>query len=823
MVGARDSLIVFMAVMAYRISYSLISLVFSSLAVFAGVREFAETYCFDCHDGATHKAGLDLEKLDFSLSERKNALIWESVFDRVSRGEMPPKKKEQPGVAERSAFLEEVAHRLRAASLERQRLEGRGPVRRLTRTEYETTVNDLLHIHTDLRSFFPDDAITSGFDKVGEGLTLSAAHFTAYQAAAEKALNMATERGQPLREDEDGLAVFNRAKDTFTVWGGWVEGNVLVLTSRLLYPNRSVYSAPAQRSGRYRVTFTAQARNNGGYSLPVAIGIHDSRAPKPGDAPDTRLWADVPEGEFRTVTTELDLDARQQVHLFGPTLENGLKVNRMKQNGEAWTGRALLLSRFKIEGPLGTNGEVDEGPGMSYRVLFDRLEARPLSSITGAPPGKGKPDPLLPVSANPKEDAARLLKAFMPKAFRRSVPDHVEEDFISMAHAALDSGVAFHRAMLDCYKAILSSPHFVLLEEKPGALDGYALASRLSYFLWNSMPDEALMKAAAGGELGTSRGRAIQVDRMLKDVRSERFEQSFVDQWLDLKNINATSPDGVLYSEITPVMTMAAEQETRRFFHDLLAENRSALEVIRSDWTYVNELLSALYDLPEARGYELRKVSLPPNSHRGGFLTQASILKVTADGAKTSPILRGKWVNQRILGITPPDPPDDVPKIEPDIRGATTIRDQLARHRDTPACMSCHTIIDPPGFALETFDVIGGWRDHYRMPKYTGTTITLARFGNRRVARGPAVEKGYTMPDGREFADIDAYKELLLSDKDRIVLALLANLLTYATGAPVQFADRDDLAEIVSKERSANFGLRGLVHALVQSRPFLHK
>ena len=290
-----------------------------------------------------------------------------------------------------------------------------------------------------------------------------------------------------------------------------------------------------------------------------------------------------------------------------------------------------------------------------------------------------------------------------------------------------------------------------------------------------------------------------------------------------MKNINATTPDGVLYAEIPLLMTTSAEQETRLFFHELLAEDRSALETIQSDWTYVNELLSALYDLPEVRGYELRKVPLTPQSRRGGFLTQASILKVTADGAKTSPIIRGKWVNERILGVMPPDPPDDVPKIEPDIRGATTIREQLAKHRSTPACMSCHTIIDPPGFALETFDVMGGWRDFYRMPKFTGAAISLTRFNNRRVNRGPAVERGYTMPDGRSFADITEYKTLLLGDKERIVSALVAKLLTYATGAPVQFADRDDIAAVVAETRAQNFGLRSLIHAIVQSRPFLHK
>jgi hypothetical protein len=209
----------------------------------------------------THKAKLDLEKLPFSLSERKNALVWESVFERVAHGDMPPRNKRQPEPAQRAAFLAELASPLRRASLTRQTTEGRSPTRRMTREEYETTLNDLLHIRTDLRSFFPEDAVSSGFDKVGEGLTLSATHFAAYQSAAEKALNMAIERGNVLNEDEDGEALFNRSKDTFTVWGGWLEGNTMVLPSRLLYPNRSVYTVPAQRSGRYRVTVTAQARN----------------------------------------------------------------------------------------------------------------------------------------------------------------------------------------------------------------------------------------------------------------------------------------------------------------------------------------------------------------------------------------------------------------------------------------------------------------------------------------------------------------------------------------------------------------------------------
>ncbi len=457
-------------------------------------------------------------------------------------------------------------------------------------------------------------------------------------------------------------------------------------------------------------------------------------------------------------------------------------------------------------------------PAQGYRELFDQLPRRSLAEITGVPAVKGQPNPALPVSAQPKVDAERLIRRFLPQAFRRPVPEEIAAPYVARVIKALDEGVLFHQAMLDGYKAILCSPHFLLHEETPGPLDRHALANRLSYFLWNGPPDEALLAA----DLSQADVRRAQVERLLQDPRSARFEKSFLDQWLDLQKINATSPDSALYPEFDSALQLSALRETQLFFHTLLAENRSLLEGVQSDWTYLNEPLGWLYGLPEVSGHELQMVSLPAGSQRGGFLTQSSILKVTADGAKTSPILRGNWINERILGIHPPAPPADVAKIEPDIRGATTIREQLAKHRNTPACMSCHTVIDPPGFALETFDVIGGWRDFYRVPTGTGQIIEIQP-SKKRVHRGPAVEAGYTMPDGRAFANVSEYKTLLLEDKGGIARALTEKLLTYATGARVQFADRDDVAEIVKSIRSENYGLRSLIHRIVESRPFLNK
>ena len=781
------------------------------------IKPFLASHCIDCHDSETHKGGLDLEKLAFQPTQRANALTWEHVFDRVNKGEMPPRNKPQPAAEEKAKWLAEVGQSLQTASLTVQQKEGRGPVRRLTRTEYENTVSDLLHIKCDLEGLFPDDAVTAGFDKVGEGLTLSATHFAGYQEAAEKALAEAIVHAGGVQVSEDGPKLFKHNVQNFTTYGNWVEDDCLVVNSLMFYPYTALMGPRAGLSGRYRIRITAQARNNGGKSMPLAIGVHNGQSAKP-DGPQLLDMRDISETEMRTVTMEADLQRGEQINVFGPTLIHRDYILPLGKKGERWTKHAMVIQKMEIEGPLKSDGTVDAWPSQGYRELFDNLPPRALSEITKEPTAKGAPNPVMPLSTQPKADAERLIRRFLPKAFRQPVSDEIAAPYVARVLTALDAGVYFHQAMLDGYKAILCSPHFLLHEETPGLLDRHALANRIAYFLWNGPPDDALLNA----DLTKPKERHAQVERLLRDPRSARFEKSFIDQWLDLKKIDATSPDEKLYPEFNPVLQLSAMRETQLVFHELLTENRSLLEGVQSDWTYVNGPLGWLYGLPEVPGYDLRKVQLPAGSHRGGFLTQASILKVTADGAKTSPILRGNWINDKILGIQPPAPPSDVPKIEPDIRGATTIRAQLAKHRDTPACMACHTVIDPPGFALETFDVIGGQRDFYRVPTSTGQIIEIQP-SKKRVHRGPAVEVGYTMPDGRAFANVAEYKTMLLEDKDGLARALTEKLLTYATGARVQFADREDVAAIVKSVRAENYGLRSLIHHIVESRPFLNK
>ena len=283
-------------------------------------------------------------------------------------------------------------------------------------------------------------------------------------------------------------------------------------------------------------------------------------------------------------------------------------------------------------------------------------------------------------------------------------------------------------------------------------------------------------------------------------------------------------PSPQLYGEFDDFLFWSMPMETKRFFGEVLARDRSLTDFTHSDWTMLNERLARHYAIPGVFGGELRRVQLPPDAHRGGVMTHASVLKVTADGTKTSPILRGKWVLEKILGQPPAPPPPNIAAIEPDIRGATTIRQQLDKHRSIESCAACHRHIDPPGFALESYDVIGGYREFYRSSVYKrDAQVKLAGYPDRHVSRGLDVEQGGVTADGRTFKHVDDYKQLLLADPDQLARNLAEKLLVYATGADVQFADREVVEQLVAQSRAQKYGFRSLVHDVVQSRVFLSK
>jgi len=505
---------------------------------------------------------------------------------------------------------------------------------------------------------------------------------------------------------------------------------------------------------------------------------------------------------------------------------------------------------MEVEGPL-----YDGQTGAGYRLLFGELPlvaARPGTAGLDLPVvahgdrregGRNAGQRVEPLeetridvaSADPRGDAERLLRAFLARAYRRPVAEADVRRFLGLYDERRIAGLGFAEAMVAAYTAVLASPGFVFLDEKPGRLDDYALATRLALFLTNSPPDAALLARAARGELGRPAVLRAETERLLTDAKSARFREAFLDYWIDLRKIEDSTPSTTLYNDyyLDDALTEAAVAETRLAFEEMVRDDLPVRGIVDADFTYLNERLATHYGIPGVKGVAMRRVPLPPDSPRGGFMTQASVLKITANGTTTSPVLRGKWIVERILGLDIPPPPP-VAAVEPDIRGAVTIRQQLEKHRADASCASCHRKMDPPGFALENFDVMGGWRDRYR-----GVDDQAS---DEKSGAKPAVEKGVgknghafefylalpvdaagELPDGRPFRDIREFKRLLRTEDVALARNLTRQLVVYATGAPVRFGDREQIERIVADAQSRGYGVRALIHGIVQSELFNRK
>lgn len=765
-----------------------------------------------------------------TLDDAEIAARWTRIHDRLASGEMPPPSEPRPPAPLVSSARERLHSELRDASLRRQRSEGRVAVRRLNAIEYENTVQELLGVDVPLRDLLPEDNASAGFDTVSAGLDLSATHFLRYQEAAARAVQAVLPIHPPIpfTDTRTGLDMTKKGPNFREGLGrnSVLQGDTLIFYSML--PRYGLCATAAvPTAGRYRVTMKACAVGAEAKPLPVGLltVMQSGR-----ESPVLREVRDIDHGPPREYQFEMNLASRQQ---FVVNMLTTWDIRRFKKPIEEYTGPGLLVEWMRIDGPL------DAFPPPRYARLFDGVPLKARSVIKAEAAKSRVPvispqrtvqqweaDPLEPSSATPREDAARLLAAFLPRAFRRPVTETERQRYVAIACRKLDEGQSFFDAMLCAYQLALSSPDFLFLlgAAEPPRLDGFSLASRLSYFLWSNTPDDELLAAAADGKLSRPETLRAQVERMLDSPRSERFVRDFTGQWLDLRKIDFTIPDPVLYADFDPLLLWSMPRETEAFFAEILRRDASLLEFVDSDWSMLNERLGALYGIPGLRGSELRRTALPRDSHRGGVMTHASVLKVTADGTRTSPVLRGAWVLDRILGQPPAPPPPDVPAIEPDIRGATTIRQQLARHRDTPACANCHRQIDPPGFALETFDPIGNYREFYRVTARTPAgQIALPYGSGRPVYRGPDVEQGGVTYDGKPFANIADYKRLLLDDKDQLARSLARKLVVYGTGADIQFADREEIERIVARTREKQYGLRSLIHEITQSRLFLEK
>ena len=794
-----------------------------------------EKHCVDCHGGTNPDAGLDLARLAFDLSDPHGFSKWVRVHDKLEAGEMPPPDADQPSPDERHAAVSTLHKTLHVASLTRQKTEGRVALRRINRTQHENTLNDLLGVSIHLGDVLPDDGSVGGFDNVSEGLDVSSTHLVRYQQAADLALDAAIATRPPKK-----LVYRRTGKETPEKHGGFLQlmdKFVRLDGERLnvyigLPGHISIQSDEVPQTGRYRLKIVAQAINTGGRPLPLEVRVMQTIHHREGR---TLATFNAPPDRPGVFELEAVLDTLNGIRINGWQLP-GENIVRERLKGkpldETYTGPGFAFELMELEGPLG------EFPSPSHKRLFGDLPLKPASVVKAERAGQSPPeirenrsdddwrrDPLIPVSTDPQADGQRLLRAFLPRAMRRPVDDATLAYYVGLFQERLDKGFEFHTALRSTYRAILTSPYFFYFREQPGPLDDYAIASRLSYFLWSTLPDDELTALAARGELRKPAVLRTQVERMLGDDRSQRFIENFTGQWLELRKINATTPDPNLYGEFDAFLLWSMSRETQMYFGEILQHDRSVAEFVHSDWTMLNSRLAKHYGIDGVHGGELRRVSLPPNAHRGGVLTHASILKLTANGTTTSPILRGKWVLEKIIGTPPAPPPPDVGAIEPDIRGATTIRQQLEKHKAIAACATCHKHIDPPGFALESFDVIGGWREFYRVSDHHNSKghVPLPHYPERIVWRGPDVEVGGVTAQGREFHNIDDYKSLLLEDKEQLARNLARQLLVFGTGADVQFADREVARSIATRTRERNYGLRSLVHEVVQSPAFLTK
>jgi hypothetical protein len=431
------------------------------------------------------------------------------------------------------------------------------------------------------------------------------------------------------------------------------------------------------------------------------------------------------------------------------------------------------------------------------------------------------------VSENPHEDAARLLQNFVRVAFRRPAQELELKGFRALFEKEFAQGSGFARAMLTAYTGVLASPGFVFLDEPPGRLDPMAVATRLALFLWNSTPDAALRARAENGELARPEILRAETERLLNDPRAERFVEAFTDYWLDLRKIDDTSPSATIYNdyELDDPLKLAAVEETQLFFAELVRGNLPVRNIVSADFTFLNERLAQHYGIPGVQGARMRRVALPASSDRGGLMTMASVLKVTANGTTTSPILRGHWITARILGIETPPPPPSVQAVEPDIRGAVTIRQQLAKHREDPSCASCHIKMDPPGFALENYDVMGGFRERYRAVAENVKPVPGYGMNGQAFAFhfGLPVDAAGELPDGRAFRDVREFKQLVAQDEQALARHLARQLVTFATGASVTFSDRAAVEHIVERTAASRHGIRSLIHEVVQSDLFQTK
>jgi len=781
----------------------------------AAVAPFVESHCSECHGEKKQKGDLRLDTLSRDFANASVAGHWMDVMDRITSGDMPPKKQPRPKPEDITRVAELITAQLNEAEAAHQAAEGeKVSYRRLSRDEFRNTIRDLLGITYDASdpSGLPEDPDWQGFERIGSVLTVSPAHIEKYLAAAEANLNEALALGT---RPEHQLIHW----DPFMLrWGyRWpsmereyrARGNAAKVRDDIV-PNNGVNGTPGDNqmltlasAGEYLVRVRLSGLRPAGGSPPrlsvnaIDLGrvLYEGDIEAPEDKPVTiEFRAHLPAGVHPIRILNAVPGANPEDHSARPSAGHAFLDLHARA---PWQAKLtdddyrplvpiLLLDWVEWEGPL-----VPAWPPAAHKEIFFAGD-------------------------QPNGDAAyaqEILTRFISRAYRRPARPPEVERLTKLVEHQRQQGEGFTAALKSGLLAALCSQSFLYLVEgradAPAAkLDDWEIASRLSYFLWGSMPDERLMELARTGALSQAETLRAEVRRMLADAKAMRFAVAFPRQWLQLRRVGMFAPDRKLYPDYDDYLEKSMVAETTGFFREVLTRNLGLREFLDSDWTILNERLAGHYGISGVVGEEMRRVALTPDAHRGGLLTQAAILSLTSDGTRHRPVHRGKWILESIIGKAPPPPPANVPaiKVSAPNQPKASLRAKLEAHREDATCASCHRKIDPLGLAFDNYDAIGHWR-----------TVETVRDG---AGADPVIDASGELPDGRTFTDAAGLKQLLVADLDKFAAAFCEKLATYALRRGMTFADRNALAAIAAQSKGQDYHMATLIENLVLSDLF---
>jgi len=737
------------------------------------IKPLLERYCFKCHSNKRAKAEVNLEAFVTRPDFFRDGRTWEKVHHMLNQREMPPEKKPQPTEDERILLTEFIDAQLSKFDCSNPAVPvnpGRVTLRRLNRSEYNNTVRDLFGVDYRPAADFPNDEVGYGFDNIGDVLSLSPILMEKYLRAAEEITAKAIRTDIPpyppqdiirtkkwgTKSDDQAVRIEN---DSF--WGMWREGSI-----DIRYPFRT--------DGEYLLRLNAYATLAGPELPRMQISLNG----KPVKT------FEVKEREDERSDFVVKLKPGKGVHKISVAYLNNY-VNNDSPDPALRGDRNLFVKGTTIIGPL--DAPQPKLPESHRRVLVRQPK-----------PGESR------------QVARESLAQFAEKAYRRPVAEEEINRLLSFVDMVMADGGSFEEGMQLASQAVLVSPHFLFrweLDTRPASdetirrLNDWELASRLSYFLWSSMPDAELFRLAKRGELGKPDVLAAQVRRMVADPRSSALVENFAGQWLQIRNLAGVTPDPVKFPTFDDGLRAAMKRETELFFEAVMKEDRSVVELIDADFTYLNERLAGHYGIDGVSGAAFQRVSLPKGSGRGGILTHASILTITSNPTRTSPVNRGKWILEQILGTPPPPPPPDVEELEENEEAITSgsLRERLEKHRAKAECATCHSKMDPLGFALENFDGIGAWRD---------------LDGNFPI--DPSGE----LPTGETIKGPEDLKKVLKS-RETFIRALCAKMLTYALGRGLEYYDKCAVEDICNELKANDYRFTALLNGVISSKPFL--